>query len=245
VTRQPTSDIHSFTTGVVQQDALGERVAQALRRAIILRELAPGLRITEPALAERFGVSRLPVRDALAQLEHEGLVRTEPRRGAFVVGFSEADLTGLYECRRLLESHAVRRLAEGNGAAVCTQLRAVADDMQAEMAAGSTARVAACDLRFHRLLVALSGNRMLLTAWEPLTGLIATIVSITDLLITDLRSAVGSHHTLIEALEAHDVENALSLMDAHLRDGERLMHEALKELHGGPRDDGQSAISTV
>jgi DNA-binding GntR family transcriptional regulator len=229
----PSTDIHSFTTGVVQQDALGERVAQALRRAIILRELSPGLRITEPALAERFGVSRLPVRDALTQLEHEGLVRTEPRRGTFVVGFSEQDLTGLYECRRLLESHAVRRLAEASTTEATEKLKAVADDMVAAVAAGSSTRVAACDLQFHRLLVETCGNRMLLTAWEPLTGLIATIVSITDVLIVDLGSAVGSHHTLIQALEAHDVEGALSLMDAHLKDGERLMHDALGEIHNG------------
>jgi DNA-binding GntR family transcriptional regulator len=233
VAGQPSTGLHSFSTGIVQQDALGERVAQALRRAIILRELSPGLRITEPALAERFGVSRLPVRDALTQLEHEGLVRTEPRRGTFVVGFSEADLTGLYECRRLLESHAVRRLAEASTADILNQLRSVADDMVAAVAANNAARVAACDLHFHRLLMETCGNRMLLTAWEPLTGLIATIVSITDVLIPDLGSAVGSHHTLIQALEAHDVECALSLLDAHLKDGERLMHGALSEIHNG------------
>jgi DNA-binding GntR family transcriptional regulator len=227
------NDLFSFSTGVVQQDALGERVAQALRRAIILRELPPGLHIPEPVLAERYGVSRLPVRDALSQLEHEGLVRIEPRRGAFVVGFTEEDLDGVYDCRRLMESHAVRRAAKRSDAKAIAGLQAVADEMQSGLNAGNTQRVAASDIQFHRQIVKMCGNRMLCTAWEPLAGLIATILSITDVLIMDLDGAVASHRTLIEALTEHDEDRAESLMRAHLVDGEGLMHDALKQMQVG------------
>jgi GntR family transcriptional regulator of gluconate operon len=231
---QRTEDgINSFVTGVLQQDALGERVAQALRRLIILGELAPGLHITEPALAERFGVSRLPVRDALSQLEHEGLVRTEPRRGAFVVGFTDDDVTGIFECRRLLEAHAVRHAAERADELSIAELQAIADQMQAALEEGNIQRVAAHDIEFHRRILEMAGNRMLHTAWEPLAGLIAAIMSITDVLIEDLGSAVASHQTMIDALAQHDADLAESLQYAHLVDGEALMRDALRQRQNG------------
>src|SRR5437763_12623333 len=95
----------------VQTEALWERVAIAMRRAIVLGDLAPGTHLKEPLLAQRFGVSRLPVREAIARLEREGLVRVEPRRGAFVVGITDHGVGDIYECRLLLESYAIRRAA--------------------------------------------------------------------------------------------------------------------------------------
>src|SRR6185312_14590413 len=96
---------------IVQSEALWERVVAALRRAIIVGELEPGSHLKEPVLAARFGVSRLPIREAIAQLDHEGLVRIEPRRGAFVIGLTEHDISDIYECRLMLELAAVRRAA--------------------------------------------------------------------------------------------------------------------------------------
>src|SRR5579862_412788 len=96
---------------VVQSEALWERVVAALRRAIVIGELQPGAHLKEPLLAQRFGVSRLPVREAIAQLDREGLVRIEPRRGAFVIGVTEEDISDVYECRLMLETVAVRRTA--------------------------------------------------------------------------------------------------------------------------------------
>src|SRR5579884_2528151 len=97
---------------VVQAGALWERVVAALRRAIVIGELQPESHLKEPVLAQRFGVSRLPVREAIAQLDREGLVRIEPRRGAFVIGVTEQDIDDIYECRLALETVAVRRAVQ-------------------------------------------------------------------------------------------------------------------------------------
>src|SRR5690348_10518744 len=101
--------IDERSMGIVQPEALWQRVVSVMRRAIVMGELEPGAHLKEPALAQRFGVSRLPVREAIAQLEREGLVRSEPRRGAFVVGITEQAVSDIYECRLLLESCALRR----------------------------------------------------------------------------------------------------------------------------------------
>ncbi len=82
-------------TSIIQPEALWQRVVYAMRRAIVIGELEPGTHLKEPALAQHFGVSRLPVREAIAQLEREGLVRSEPRRGAFVVGVTEQAISDI------------------------------------------------------------------------------------------------------------------------------------------------------
>jgi len=87
------------------------RVSEELREAILSGEFGPGERLRTASLAKRFGSSRTPVREALVQLEGEGLVDIEPRRGALVRSFASADLIDLYEIRALLEPAAAARAA--------------------------------------------------------------------------------------------------------------------------------------
>jgi DNA-binding GntR family transcriptional regulator len=88
------------------------RVSEELREAILSGEFEPGERLRTVSLAKRFGSSRTPVREALVQLEGEGLVDIEPRRGALVRSFASADLIDLYEIRALLEPAAAARAAQ-------------------------------------------------------------------------------------------------------------------------------------
>ncbi len=88
------------------------RVSEELREAILSGEFGPGERLRTASLAKRFGSSRTPVREALVQLEGEGLVDIEPRRGAIVRSFASADLIDLYEIRALLEPAAAARAAQ-------------------------------------------------------------------------------------------------------------------------------------
>src|SRR5205823_1149017 len=152
---------------VVHSEALWVRVVTAMRRAIVLGELASGAHLKEPLLAQRFGVSRLPIREALAQLEREGLVRIEPRRGAFVLGVTEQDISDMYACRLMLESHAIRRAAARIDDQGVASLQASIDQMDAAVAAGQLQFMAASDMAFHRHIIEVSGNRAVLNAWEP------------------------------------------------------------------------------
>ncbi len=98
----------SLSVDAPTHTALWETVAFGLRQAVSRGDLLPGLHLEEPALADRFEVSRSSVREALSQLAHEGLVHIEPRRGAFVVGLTEAAIRDIYELRLLLEMHSAR-----------------------------------------------------------------------------------------------------------------------------------------
>src|SRR4051812_27307481 len=90
-----------FTPPVAHSVPLREIIANEMRRAIILDEIPPGTRLDEQWLADKFGVSRIPIREAFPLLAHSGLVRLEPRRGAFVVGITNDDIHDIYEFRRV------------------------------------------------------------------------------------------------------------------------------------------------
>jgi DNA-binding GntR family transcriptional regulator len=89
-------------------EALNERVCQTLRDAIVTGKLAPGQRLVEEALAERLGVSRAPIREALAALQREGLVTCLPSRGVMVTVLTRRDVREIYGLRTALECWAVR-----------------------------------------------------------------------------------------------------------------------------------------
>lgn len=231
--------MEQFDPGLAQRKALWETIVEPLRHAILLGELPAGLRLEEPALAQKFGVSRIPVREALVRLEHEGLVRLEPRRGASIVGFTESDAHDLYELRRFVESTAVRRLAERTNEVAVTRLRALTDQMDAAIRRGEPQAMVDPDVEFHRSLVDLAGSRQLSAAWGRLAGLIAAILGVTDTTFRDMPGAVRGHAAIVDALARRDGEGAAEEIHRHLENGERVMREAMRAV----RADGATPTS--
>jgi DNA-binding GntR family transcriptional regulator len=224
--------MNALRVELVQSEPLWERVVVALRRAIVTGELAPESHLKEPILAQRFGVSRLPIREAIAQLDREGLVRLEPRRGAFVIGISDQYISDIYETRAMLEMAAVRRAAVGIDGEALRELNALVDQMDVAVAIADSQMLAGSDMSFHRKIVALSGNRALVNAWEPVAPLVEAILGISDATCSsaDLPEAVEGHRRIIRALERRDVAEAERLINVHLQGGERLVHEAIRSV---------------
>ena len=219
---------------VVQVDALWERVAATLRRAIVLDEFASGDRLKEPSLAKRFGVSRLPIREAITQLEREGLVRSEPRRGAYVVGVTQQDIVDIYECRLTLELLAIQRAAMRITSDEVAAMYHDVDEMEAGVSSGRVGAFAAADMEFHRALLVLSGNRALRSAWEPLAPLIETTLEIAHTSVEDIAKAVSGHRPIVAALEEHDPETAKALLYEHLTGGQAITLGAMRSRSAAP-----------
>lgn len=219
--------LDAFEPGVASRPALWEPITVALRRAIILGELPPGLHLEEPSLAEKFGVSRIPVREALTRLEHEGLVRIEPRRGAFVVGMTDEEIHDVYDLRFLIESHAIRRASELADAAGVARLQELVDRMTEDVQKDHLDHISEPDVAFHREVVRLAGSRRLLNAWEPIGGIVATILSITDTAYRDMPRAVASHQAMLDAIGREDAEAAVVELREHLTNGEKVLRGAL------------------
>jgi DNA-binding GntR family transcriptional regulator len=140
-------------------------LVEALREAILDGRLAPGARLVQEELAARYGTSRIPLREALRQLEGEGLVRTSHQRGAVVRSLSPKDVADLYDVRLALETLAVRRAA-----ARLTDLRAVAAAGARRAAqaadAGTMPALFHLDRDFHASITAESDNEHLVAVLD-------------------------------------------------------------------------------
>ncbi|GAA2722804.1 MULTISPECIES: GntR family transcriptional regulator [Streptomyces] len=144
-----------------QRYSVRGQVLDALRRALVAGELAPGEVYSGPALAERFGVSATPVREAMQQLALEGAVEVVPNRGFRVTSRSPRDLAELGEVRALLEVPVLLRLARTVPARRWHDLRPLAEDCVRAAATGDRAAYAEADRAFHAGVLELTGNRQL------------------------------------------------------------------------------------
>ncbi len=192
-----------------------EAVLEALRRAIATGELPPGQQIRQEALAEAYGVSRVPVREALKILEGEGQVTYEPHRGYFVAELSVADLLEVYRIRALLESEAVRvslpRLSEED---VERAADAVAD-CEAAAVRGDLGAMTAANRRLHLGLVEAAGlprlARLVRVLWDATDAY--RFVYYGDAANRDAVNA--EHRALLEAVRRRDTEEVVRLLDVH------------------------------
>src|SRR5688500_67196 len=137
--------------------ALDEEVAELLRQRIFNRELEPGSWIDEVKLAQEYGISRTPLREALKVLAAEGLVTMKVRRGAYVTEVSDKDLADVYHLLSLLESDAAGVVAQHASDAQLKELQALHAKLEA--AVTDRDRFFTINERFHMRLLEIAGNR--------------------------------------------------------------------------------------
>ena len=143
--------------------ALREQVLAELRRRIVDGDYAQGERLTETRLADDFGVSRNPVREALRVVEAEGFVHILPRRGAVVATLDETAVRDLFAVREQLETLAAGLAAERASAKDVARLRRLLEEASAATDAKDFDQVAELNSAFHRAVIDVSGNRWLLS----------------------------------------------------------------------------------
>lgn len=155
--------------------SLAAIVAQRLREAIINAEFALGEMIPEETLAQSFGVSRTPVREALNQLQVLGLVTVRPQRGSYVFEPSEADIAALCEFRCVLEPSAARLAWEHDRDATIAALEAAVADMAAARKQKDAVRYSRADTRLHEAFVQHCGNPYVQAAYDTAGARIAAL----------------------------------------------------------------------
>ena len=131
---------------------LRDVVFNTLRQAILRGELKPGERLMEIQLANKLGVSRTPIREAIRKLELEGLVLMIPRKGAEVADISEKSLRDVLEVRRALEELAVRLTCEKITKAQIRELRESAEEFKKILRSSDITQIAEADVRFHDII---------------------------------------------------------------------------------------------
>jgi DNA-binding GntR family transcriptional regulator len=197
---------------IERHQTLREKILETIRDAILKGSLKPGERVSEPELAERFGISRTPIREAFRQLESEGYLEVIPRKGAVVASLSERDVVEFYAIKSILEGHAARIAAERMTDREIERLEAINTKLQQIAADGDIKSFFRVHNEFHELFIKASGN-------DKLVELISQLVlKFNRLRLASLAQpgrmeiSVQEHRKIIEAFRRHDGDRADSLV---------------------------------
>ncbi|MGC9155482.1 MAG: GntR family transcriptional regulator [Ferrimicrobium sp.] len=194
-------------------------VYNQLRHALVTGELAAGESLREEFLAERFGVSRTPVREALRRLQVEGYIEILPHRGARVLGWRVEDINEVFALRGVLEPHAARqaalRLSESD-LVVAQKLADAMERLATERPMGFDDQIASLNNQFHALIVGGSGNYRLSEQVQSIMELARVRATFQRYSAHELNRSMSHHRELLEALAVRDPDWAEAVMKCHI-----------------------------
>lgn len=230
-------DAPSATRGPIRGARSGElrrAVLERISEAITSGRYPPTTPLSEAALAEEFEVSRTPVREALKQLQAEGLVRVVPRVGTFVAEPSRRDIIELFQVKEVLEGLAARQLALRGRVPELDELVRNVELSEQAVAAGDPDAYADLVHEFHRLIVASSDNTKLIAHNETLMNQLAYDRLVRTTLSRPERPAhsVAEHRAILERILDKDAYGAEDAMRDHVRSSYRVLLQGLAD-----RDD--------
>lgn len=208
---------------------LRDVVFQTLRQAILKGELEPGERLMEIHLAQKLGVSRTPVREAIRKLELEGLVIMIPRKGAIVADITLSDLEDVLEVRLALEELAVRQAARNYTPEQMERLKQASDHFRRILDGADVIAYAETDESFHAIIYEMTGNKKLV---QILNNLREQMYRYRMEYLKDKKyheQLVGEHEEVVKALEARDEARAVEVMVLHVERQKQYMIQRLEQ----------------
>jgi DNA-binding GntR family transcriptional regulator len=192
-------------------------VVAYLKQAIIAGDLRPGERLVEPLLAEQLKVSRTPVREAIFQLENEGLIERIPYRGAVVASISSRDVSEIYTIKSAIEGLAARLACQSVTPLQIKQLRDLLKQMEAYAKKGDLDQYTDVSRSFHLQIVENADNKWLLDVYRrldpPIHGLRILALSLPG----RPKNSVREHRAILEAIAGRDGEKAEVLTQHHVK----------------------------
>ena len=198
----------------VTRSMLRDQIKDVIVERILDGVYGPGDRIVEIRVAEEFGVSQAPVREALRELELLRLIVSEPFRGARVRAVTAEELAEIYPVRAALEEVAARGAASVLAGHV-EPLRAEIEAMRTAARQADVHDFTAHDVAFHRLIVEASGNRTLQELWLSLHVDLRTTITLIKR-VDDLMQVAESHVPVLEALDSGDAERSAQVLRRHI-----------------------------
>lgn len=215
---------------------LPQRVAERLRTAILEGQLRPGEWLRQERIASEYGVSQMPVREALKQLAAEGLVEHVPYRGVRVVQFSALDVEDLYACRAFVESMAARHAAASITPDELAELEKLHTRMSSLVDDSTVGEYRELNRRFHEAIYAASRRSYLVRTLAQLWSAFPTMLW-SNFAATATTSPPGrvapdteEHASIVAALRAGDGEAAEKAMTRHIEESARQLMAALRRM---------------
>lgn len=211
---------HSYT---IEPRSLDVQAADIIREEILTGALAPGCRLLEIELAERFNLSRGTIRSALQQLTYEGLVVQFPYRGCAVAGLSSQDAWELYTLRSALEGLAAQLAAEAITSNKVDILNAALQQLVKAAKKGSWKDFADADFALHKTIIQLSGHRRLQEQYKIVEQQIRLYITSCNALYPSLDELLEEHEQLVKAICSGNATVAEQIAKGHNADGKALV----------------------
>ena len=195
---------------------LRDVVFNTLRKAILRGELKPGERLMEIQLANKLGVSRTPIREAIRKLELEGLVLMIPRKGAEVAQITEKNMQDVLEVRKALEELSVQLACERITPEQVEEMKMAAEDFRKVLKSGDVTKIAEAGVKFHDIIFAATNNQRLITLLNNLRE------QMYRFRVEYLKQKecypqlLEEHDKLIALISGGEVEEACELMGCHI-----------------------------
>lgn len=199
--------------------ALYQEVAERLRQRIFAHELTPGMWIDEQKLAEQYGISRTPLREALKVLASEGLVDLRPRRGCYVTEISPKDLDDIFPLMAMLEGRCAAEAVKRAKAADIKALSAIHDRLEAAARDGRIDAFFEANQEFHRKIQEVANNRWTLSVIQDLRKVLKLSRLHSLSLEGRLQQSLDEHRAIMAAFVAKDQALAEQTMHDHLLSG--------------------------
>jgi len=200
----------------LKRESLREAVIRLIEEALLNGELQPGDRIVEAELAQRAGISRGPVREAIRQLVGESILVSYPSRGTFVTQWAPQAVEEAYTLRAVLERFVIQEAIEHITPEDIAQLQVTVDEMDRSARLNDVKALVRLDVRFHEQLYALSGHSLLQRMLSQLRRRLYCLMAM-DQGFADHRDEIAAdHQSIIEALKAGDPTTAGEIIADHI-----------------------------
>jgi DNA-binding GntR family transcriptional regulator len=203
---------------IAESESLKARAYRALKSAITSMNIyAPDaeLRLDERDLSLRFGISRTPLREALAQLSSEGLVRIAPRRGIYIVRKTKAEILDMIEAWAALESMTARLATEVADDEELRGLHRLMESFRTDEVAQRMGEYSDANIRFHQSIIGLGGNPLIVAMTDELFLHVRAIRHRSIFENDRARNSIADHRAIVAALEARDADTAERLVREH------------------------------
>ncbi|RNC68011.1 MAG: GntR family transcriptional regulator [Desulfuromonadales bacterium] len=202
---------------------LREKILETIRDAIMTGALKPGEKVAEPDLAERFGISRTPIREAFRQLESEGYLTVIPRKGAVVSAFSAKDVEEFYAIKSILEGYAARRACEKLSGKEIERLNAINDRLRHLADEGDVKHFFRVHNDFHELFLRAADNDKLYDLVSNLVRKFQRLRYASLSLPGRMRISVEEHDKIIEAFRNRNGDQAETLVRKNAEYGGKVL----------------------
>lgn len=207
---------------------LRDVVFNTLRQAILTGELKPGERLMEIHLANKLGVSRTPIREAIRKLELEGLVTMIPRRGAEVAQITEKSMSDVLEVRRAVDALCVELACERISEEELEALKCACDKFEEAVASGDVKKIAQADVVLHDIIVRATGNQRLVQLVNTLSEQMYRyrFEYIKD--VSQHKSLVEEHRIIYESILKKDKQTASEAAKLHIDNQEKTIIKQIR-----------------